>query len=86
MSIKPQSIRKGTTIKLDGKEVTKQEFLAFSETWEPKHVTLFNKLIKQGGGFTIKGTYIQIIPPEKMVTSKGEADGGVQKVDPLSRF
>jgi hypothetical protein len=86
MPIKPQSIRKGTTIKLDGKEVTKQEFLAFSETWEPKHVTLFNKLIKQGGGFTIKGTYIQITPPEKTVTSKGEADGGVQKVDPLSRF
>ncbi len=86
MSIKPQSIRKGTTIKLDGKEVTKQEFLAFSETWEPKHVTLFNKLIKQGGGFTIKGTYIQITPPEKTLTSKGEADGGVNKVDPLARF
>ena len=86
MPIKPQSIRKGTTIKLDGKEVTKQEFLAFSETWEPKHVTLFNKLIKQGGGFTIKGTYIQITPPEKTVTSKGEADGGVNKVDPLARF
>ena len=86
MPIKPQSIRKGTTIKLDGKEVTKQEFLAFSETWEPKHVTLFNKLIKQGGGFTIKGTYIQIIPPEKTLTSKGEADGGVNKVDPLARF
>jgi hypothetical protein len=86
MPIKPQSIRKGTTIKLDGKEVTKQEFLAFSETWEPKHVTLFNKLIKQGGGFTIKGTYIQITPPEKTLTSKGEADGGVNKVDPLARF
>ena len=86
MSIKPQSIRKGTTIKLDGKEVTKQEFLAFSETWEQKHFNLFNKLIKQGGGFSIKGTYIQIIPPEKMVTSKGEADGGINKVDPLSRF
>jgi len=86
MSIKPQSIRKGTTIKLDGKEVTKQEFLAFSETWEPKHFTLFNKLIKQGGGFSIKGTYIQIIPPEKTLTSKGEADGGINKVDPLARF
>jgi len=86
MSIKPQSIRKGTTIKLDGKEVTKQEFLAFSETWEPKHVTLFNKLIKQGGGFTIKGTYIQIIPPEKTLTSKGEVDGGINKVDPLAKF
>jgi len=86
MAISPQSIRKGIIIKFDGEVVDKQTVISASESWNENHQILFKKLLKQGGSFKINGILIEVTPEMKMLNSKGETDGGVQKVDPLARF
>jgi hypothetical protein len=84
--ISPQSIRKGITIKFDGQVVDKPTVIAASQEWSTNHETLFKKLLKQGGSFKINGILVSVTPEEKIFNSRGESDGGIQKVDPLSRF
>ena len=84
--ISPQSIRKGIIIKFDGVVVDKQTIINASEGWNPNHETLFKKLLKQGGNFYIKGVLVEVKPEEKTFNSRGESDGGIQKIDPLARF
>jgi hypothetical protein len=86
MALTPQSIRKGTTITFDGRIVEKQEILDASKSWDMNQETLFRKMLKQGGKFRINGVVIDTKPTETMLTSRGEKDGGVIVVDPLSRF
>jgi hypothetical protein len=81
--LKPQSIRKGTSIKLNGKDVEKQEVIDLSSDWTEAQEILFKKILKQGGEITIKGVYIKIIPKEKVLTSAGEKDPGVLVVKGL---
>ena len=75
--LKPQSIRKGVHITLNGKEAEKQEVIEMSKDWTPNQETLFRKTLQQGGEITIKGTLIRITIQEKMVTSAGVKDTGV---------
>ena len=84
--IKPQSIRKGITIKFDGQVVDKPTIITASESWSTNHEALFKKLLKQGGSFKINGILVLVTPEEKTFNSRGESDGGIQKVDPLARF
>jgi len=84
--IKPQSIRKGITIKFDGQVVDKPTVITASESWSTNHESLFKKLLKQGGSFKINGILVSVTPEEKTFNSRGESDGGIQKVDPLARF
>jgi hypothetical protein len=84
--ISSRAIRKGITIKFDGHIVDKEAVIEASKTWEPKHETLFMKLLKQGGKFTVNGVVVEIFPQEQMVTSRGEKDGGIITSDPLARF
>ena len=84
--ISPQSIRKGITIKFDNVVVDKPTIIKASEEWKENHEILFKKLLKQGGTFKINGILVDVKPVDKMVTSRGESDGGIQKVDPLARF
>jgi hypothetical protein len=75
--LKPQSIRKGVQITLNGKEAEKQEVIEMSKDWTPNQETLFRKTLQQGGEITIKGVLIKITVQEKMVTSTGVKDTGV---------
>jgi len=86
MAIAPQSIRKGTIVLFDGIVVEKQVILEASKEWAPQHETMFKKLLKQGGSFKAKGVSIQVFPPDQILTSRGERDGGIQQSDPLARF
>ena len=86
MAITPQSIRKNITITFDGVVVTKEQVIEASKSWDENQEILFKKMIKQGGKFRINGVVINTIPPEAILTSRGEKDGGTQKVDPLARF
>lgn len=86
MPISPQSIRKGVKITLDKKEISKQDIISKSENWDPSHLSLFKKMLKQGGRFKIKGDIIEIILQDKILNSKGESDGGVIKTDPFAKF
>lgn len=84
--ISPQSIRKGITIKFDNIEVDKATIIEASKNWKENHEILFKKLLKQGGSFKINSILVEVKPTDKMLTSRGEQDGGILKVDPLSRF
>ena len=84
--ISPQSIRKGITVKFDGQIVDKPTIIAASQEWSENHEILFKKLLKQGGSFKINGILVSVTPEEKIFNSRGETDGGAQKVDPLARF
>jgi hypothetical protein len=75
--LKPQSIRKGITILLNGKEAIKQEIIDLSVDWSDSQTNFFKKLLKQGGETKINGNRIKVIPQETVVNSKGEKDGGV---------
>lgn len=86
MALSPQSIRKNTTITFDGVVVSKERVLEESKSWDEKQEILFKKMIKQGGKCRINGVVIDTNPPEIILTSRGEKDGGTQKVDPLARF
>jgi hypothetical protein len=75
--LKPQSIRKGVHITLNGKEAEKQEVIEMSRDWTPNQETLFRKTLQQGGEITIKGVIIRITIQEKIVTSAGLKDTGI---------
>ena len=74
--LKPQSIRKGVTIILNGKESTKQEVLDLSINWTEPQINFFKKMLKQGGDFKIQGIVFNISPQDKTVNSKGEKEPG----------
>jgi len=75
--LKPQSIRKGVTILLNGKEAIKQEIIDLSVDWSDSQTNFFKKLLKQGGETKINSNRFKIIPQETVVNSKGEKDPGV---------
>jgi len=77
MALKPQSIRKGITILLNGKEVTKQEIIDLSIEWTESQINFFKKLLKQGGESKINGNVFKIFPQDQVVNSKGEKDIGI---------
>lgn len=77
MTLKPQSIRKGVTITLNGKEAEKQEIIDLSVNWTESQINFFKKMLKQGGDTKINGATIKIVTLEKMVTSRGEKDTGI---------
>jgi len=85
--LKPQSIRKGITILLNGKEALKQEIIDLSKEWTPNQETLFRKTLKQGGEVTIKGVHIKVNAPGEILNSKGEkAPAHFQVPGPDDRF
>lgn len=75
--LKPQSIRKGVTITLNGNIVDKQEIINLSADWSEAQITFFKKLFQQGGSTKINGNLIGINPEEKVVNSNGEKDPGI---------
>ena len=76
MKLKPQSIRKGVSITLNGVLAEKQEVMALSENWTEPQTNFFKKMLQQGGTCKIQGVSIDIVIVEKMVTSRGEKDTG----------
>ena len=86
MSISPQSIRKGVTIKFDGIIVDKPTILEVSKEWSLNQENMFKKLLKQGGEFSIKEIKISVQPVEKIFNSKLESEIKVPPCDPLGRF
>ena len=77
MALKPQSIRKGVKITLNGKEAEKQEIIELSSTWNEKQVNFFKKLLQQGGATKINGNSFIITPQDKVVDSTGNKDQGI---------
>lgn len=74
--IKPQSIRKGVSIYLNGNLAEKQEVIELSKTWSEKQELMFRKTLKQGGEMKINNILIKVIPQDKVVTSTGYKDSG----------
>jgi len=72
--IKPQSIRSGVTIYINGTQAEKSEIIALSNEWNERQETLFKKTLKDGGEITIKGVHLKITPQEKILNYIGEKD------------
>ena len=72
--IKPQSIRSGVTIYVNGNQVEKSDIIALSNEWNERQETLFKKTLKDGGEITIKGVHFKVIPQEKILNYIGEKD------------
>ena len=77
MALKPQSIKKGVKITLNGKEAEKQEIIDLSSTWTEKQINFFKKLLQQGGATKINGNSFIITPQDKVVDSTGNKDQGI---------
>ena len=83
MSLKPQSIRKDTTVYLNDKLVEKTIIIELSESWSEKEEKLFRKMLQQGGKFKLQGNSFRIVKQEKMVNSKGFKDEGIIQIPGL---
>ena len=77
MALKPQSIRKGMQILVENQPIEKQDLIKLSESWTEQQVNFFKKMLKQGGEFKIQGKKFKTLPPNQILTSKGEKDTGV---------
>ncbi len=77
MSLKPQSIRKGTTISLNGKVVEKPEIIELSTQWSEAQINFFKKMLQQGGELKINGAFMKITIQDKIVDSSGNKDQGI---------
>lgn len=75
--LKPQSIRKGVRITLNGKEAEKQEIIDLSSSWTEKQINFFKKLLQQGGATKINGNTFIVTPPIQIVDSTGNKDQGI---------
>ena len=83
MALKPQSIRKDTTVYLNEELVEKAIIIELSESWSEKEEKLFRKMLQQGGKFKLQGNSFRIVKEQKMVNSKGFKDGGVIQIPGL---
>lgn len=87
MALTSQAIRKGIIIKFNNKEVTKQEVLDFSKSWDEKQESFFRKMLKMGGEFSMMGVDISIRVEEQLYNTKGLKDQGIITVPGLdTRF
>ena len=87
MELKPQSIRSGVTIWVNGEKADKSEVIELSKSWSEVQTNFFKKMLKQGGEFKVAGSKFRIKLPPKIMTSKGELDTGVITIPGLdSKF
>lgn len=87
MALKPQSIRKGMQILVENQPIEKQDLIKLSESWTEQQVNFFKKMLKQGGEFKIQGKKFKTLPPNQILTSKGEKDTGIITIPGIdSRF
>ena len=77
MALKPQSIRRDTTVYLNEELVEKAILIELSESWSEREEKLFRKMLQQGGKFKLQGNSFRIVKEQKMVNSKGFKDEGI---------
>ena len=83
MALKPQSIRRDTTIYLNDELVEKAIIIELSESWSEREEKLFRKMLQQGGKFKLQGNSFKIVKEQKMVNSKGVKDEGIIQIPGL---
>ena len=83
MALKPQSIRKDTTVYLNDELVEKAILIELSESWSEREEKLFRKMLQQGGKFKLQGNLFRIVKEQKMVNSKGVKDEGIIQIPGL---
>lgn len=79
MTLKKQSIKNGTTILIAGREATKEEIIALSESWSESQESFFKKMIRQGGRFKVNGVVFEAYPKDQILRQDGTQDKGVIK-------
>lgn len=78
MPIKLVSVTKTSQIVVDGERVERKRVVDLSHDWTERDIALFKKIVKQGGVVRIQGKKYECTPMEKITTTKGWADGGIE--------
>jgi len=65
MALSKQSIRKNMYILMDGNEISKEELIKLSESWNDNQENFFRKMTRQGGKFKIQGKIFLIEVKER---------------------
>jgi hypothetical protein len=78
MPVKLVSVTKTSSIVVDGEKVERARVVTLSHNWTEREITLFKKIVKQGGVVSIQGKKYECTPIDKITTTKGWADGGVE--------
>ncbi len=72
MALKPQSIRNGVSININGAKAEKAEVISLSQDWTTSQDVFFKKMLQQGGTFRVNGNLFEIILKERTdIDSKG---------------
>jgi len=77
MPLKPQSIRKGASITVNGSKAEKEEVIELSKSWTDQQLLFFKKLLQQGGSTSFNGISFRVTLKDKIVTSAGLKDTGI---------
>lgn len=80
MPIKLVSVTKTSQIVVDGERVERERVVDLSHNWTERDITLFKKIVKQGGVVRIQGKKYECTPGEKVTNSNGWADAGAPKM------
>ena len=78
--LKPQSIRKNVKLYLNKELIHKSVVIEMSKDWSENKISLFKRLVKQGGTITVGEDKIKIVIDEQVLNSRGEIDGGIIKM------
>ena len=72
MALKPQSIRNGVGININGAKAEKAEVISLSQDWTEAQDAFFKKMLQQGGTFRVNGNLFEITTKERSdIDSKG---------------
>ena len=83
MALKPQSIRRDTTVYLNDELVIDFFLIELSESLIEREEKLFRKMLQQGGKFKLQGNSFKIVKDEKIVNTKGFKDEGIIQIPGL---
>ena len=78
--LKLASLTKTSIILVNGEVISREDIVKLSDDWNDSQITLFKKMVKQGGKFSINGNKFNIKPVDKITTTGGVRDGGAPKM------
>jgi hypothetical protein len=80
MELKKVNITKSTKVTADGYDITREQIIKLSEDWSDTHISIFKKVVRQGGRVTIKNIDFICTPLGKITNSQNQKDGGAPKM------
>jgi len=80
MELKKVNITKSTDVTANGMNITREQIIELSKDWSDTHISLFKKIVRQGGRVTIQNIHFICTPLGKITNSQNMKDGGAPKM------